>query len=49
VSDVFHGKDRTLAGDTAVSAGLYLVGVKYPKEFNIPFVADAPAFMALSI
>ena len=49
LSDVFHGKDRTLAGDTAVGAGLYLVGVKYPKEFNIPLVADAPAFMALSI
>jgi tRNA pseudouridine38-40 synthase len=49
LSDVFHGKDRTVAGDTAVSAGLYLVGVKYPREFNIPFVAEAPAFMALSI
>ena len=48
-SDVFKEKDRTLAGDTAASAGLYLVGVQYPEAFNIPQIVDAPAFMSLSI
>ena len=48
-SDVFKEKDRTLAGDTAASAGLYLVGVQYPEAFNIPQIVDAPTFMSLSI
>ena len=48
-SHVFDGKDRTLAGDTAAGAGLYLVGVRYPGHFNIPLIADAPAFMSLKI
>lgn len=46
---VFEGKDRTVAGDTAAAAGLYLVGVTYPDKFSIPLVCDAPAFMSLSI
>lgn len=33
---VFHGKDRTKSGDTASSAGLYLVSVGYPEECGIP-------------
>ena len=48
-SHVFDGKDRTVAGDTAAGAGLYLVGVRYPGHFNIPLIADAPAFMSLKI
>lgn len=47
--DVFEGKDRTVAGDTAAAAGLYLVGVTYPERFSIPLVGNVPAFISLSI
>ena len=48
-TQVFQGRDRTVAGDTAAGAGLYLVGVRYPERFNIPLVAEAPAFMSFKI
>ena len=48
-SQVFNGKDRTVAGDTAAGAGLYLVGVRYPEQCAVPLVADAPTFMTLKI
>lgn len=47
--DVFEGKDRTVAGDTAAAAGLYLVGVTYPERFSIPLAGNVPAFISLSI
>lgn len=48
-SEVFQGRDRCSAGDTAAGAGLYLVGVRYPALFNMPEITDAPAFMSLKI
>ena len=36
IKDLLRKKDRTLAGITAPPHGLYLTGVEYPKEFDIP-------------
>lgn len=36
LSDVLQQRDRTKAGTTAQANGLYLVGVEYPKHFNLP-------------
>lgn len=37
---VLMRRDRKLAGITAPSAGLCLVGVEYPLEFGMPVIAD---------
>lgn len=39
-------KDRTLAAPTAKSAGLYLVEVRYPSQFELPKNAVGPLFLA---
>ena len=36
VRDVLAAQDRTLAGITAPSAGLYLVNVEYPEKYGLP-------------
>lgn len=38
-------KDRTLAAATAKAEGLYLVGVDYPSEFDIPQLPLGPLFL----
>lgn len=43
-SELLTLKDRTQAGITAPACGLYFVSVKYPDEFPLPDVADAPFF-----
>ena len=37
-------RDRTRAPDTAPSAGLYLVGVNYPREFGLEPPEPGPVF-----
>ncbi|RKS66518.1 tRNA pseudouridine38-40 synthase [Photorhabdus asymbiotica] len=39
-------KDRTKAAATAKSAGLYLVAVDYPEQFNLPESVMGPLFLA---
>ncbi len=34
--EVLEARDRTLGGVTAPPDGLYLTGIEYPKDFNIP-------------
>lgn len=43
---VFAAKDRTQAAPTAPPQGLYLVGVHYPAQFNLPDNLLGPAFLA---
>ena len=33
---ILESRDRKLAGKTVESSGLYYVGPRYPKNFNIP-------------
>ena len=33
---ILDSKDRRLAGKTVDSSGLYFVGPRYPRNFNIP-------------
>ena len=42
---VLEQADRTKAGITAPSEGLYFVGVEYPDEFNIPSKPWGPVFV----
>lgn len=44
VADVLSYQDRTKAGVTAPSDGLYLVGVQYPKHYQIPEDFYLPQF-----
>ncbi len=44
MAELLAGKDRTVAGPTAPAAGLYLVNVKYPDEFDIPQCHTPPVF-----
>lgn len=44
IAEILANKDRTLAGPTAPAAGLYLVNVRYPKEFAIPECLTPPVF-----
>lgn len=37
-------KDRTQAGPTAAAAGLYLVAVQYPQEYDLPSTGFLPRF-----
>ncbi|MEC8158068.1 MAG: tRNA pseudouridine(38-40) synthase TruA [Pseudomonadota bacterium] len=46
---VFFGKDRTQSGDTANSAGLYLVSVGYPEDCGIPAGPRAPTLLSHSV
>lgn len=43
--DVIEAKNRCIAGVTAPSNGLYLVGVEYPEEFDLPRKVRAPLFL----
>lgn len=36
ISEILHNRDRSQAGMTAPSAGLYLVNVEYPESFGLP-------------
>jgi len=36
IKEVLHARDRTKSGITAPANGLYLVGVEYPEEYNLP-------------
>lgn len=36
IAELLEGKDRTKAGPTAMAAGLYLVAVEYPPEYELP-------------
>jgi tRNA pseudouridine38-40 synthase len=44
-SEVLLARDRKVAARTASPAGLYLVSVRYPVEFDIPEVPIGPAFL----
>ena len=46
---VFIGKDRTKSGDTASSAGLYLVSVSYPEDCGVPVGPSAATLLSHSI
>lgn len=43
--EVIAAKNRCIAGVTAPANGLYLVGVEYPEEFNLPRKVRAPIFL----
>jgi tRNA pseudouridine38-40 synthase len=44
VGDVLEKRDRTRAGITAPAAGLYLVGVRYPRNYDIAPIGALPEF-----
>ncbi len=44
LSEVLEARDRTEAGITAPPHGLYLTGVEYPDEFNLPSRAQSISF-----
>jgi tRNA pseudouridine38-40 synthase len=43
--EVIAAKNRCIAGVTSAPNGLYLVGVMYPEEFNLPRKVRAPVFL----
>lgn len=45
IKQLLDAKDRTLAAATAKAEGLYLVGVDYPAQFNIPQLPLGPLFL----
>lgn len=45
LKDLLKLKDRTKASSTAKANGLYLVGVDYPKEFDLPMQDLGPLFL----
>lgn len=45
VVEVLAGRDRTRAAATAPADGLYLTGVGYPPEFDLPAAPSGPAFL----
>ncbi|MBL4909675.1 MAG: tRNA pseudouridine(38-40) synthase TruA [Alteromonadaceae bacterium] len=45
MNEVLAARDRTVAGMTAPSGGLYFVDVDYPQEFNLPKSALGPLFL----
>lgn len=45
VAEVLASKDRTQASITAPAEGLYLVDVKYPERFDLPFNPIGPSFL----
>lgn len=44
MADLLELKDRTKAGPTAASAGLYLVAVEYPEQYDLPSKGFLPRF-----
>lgn len=44
MADLLTQKDRTKAGPTAAAAGLYLVAVEYPQEYDLPSTGFLPRF-----
>ncbi len=44
VDELLQARDRTVGGVTAVAAGLYLVSVRYPAQYELPPAAAAPRF-----
>jgi tRNA pseudouridine38-40 synthase len=46
---ILESRDRTRSGDTAASAGLYLVSVSYPEAIGIPVTPSAPAFLSYRV
>lgn len=46
VHEILNAKDRKLGAETAPPYGLYLVGVTYPDEFNIPAQTSSPLFLS---
>ena len=47
IAQLLAAGDRTQAPDTAVASGLYLVGVQYPAEYNLPAAEAGPWFAPL--
>lgn len=45
VQELMQIRDRAQGGVTAPSDGLYLVGVNYPSEYEIPSLASGPLFL----
>lgn len=45
ILDILAAKDRKAAGPTAAATGLYFSGVRYPKSFNLPFIANQAWFL----
>ncbi|MCW9014028.1 MAG: tRNA pseudouridine(38-40) synthase TruA [Gammaproteobacteria bacterium] len=45
MAELLLQQDRTLAGPTAPAAGLYLVKVTYPDEYQIPIYRYVPEFI----
>jgi len=44
VREVLQAKDRRVSGVNATPAGLYLVDVRYPDQFQVPSCSRLPAF-----
>ncbi len=44
MAELLAGKDRTKAGPTASAAGLYLVAVEYPPEYELPSKGMLPRY-----
>jgi tRNA pseudouridine38-40 synthase len=44
MAELLQLKDRTQAGPTAAAAGLYLVAVEYPQEYDLPSKGFLPRF-----
>lgn len=49
VGEVLEARDRTRGGVTAPGAGLYLVEVDYPAEFELPAMDPGPIFLPESL
>ncbi len=44
MQEILQGRDRKRAGITASAAGLYLVNVEYPKQYDLPDSGWLPTF-----
>ncbi|OUS12112.1 tRNA pseudouridine(38-40) synthase TruA [Gammaproteobacteria bacterium 53_120_T64] len=42
LGELLAGRDRTQSAATAPAAGLYLIDVKYPQQFNMPYRPPPP-------
>lgn len=45
ILEILAAKDRRKAGHTAPATGLFFSGVRYPKIFNLPFIANKAWFL----
>lgn len=43
--EVLHSRERRFAAATAAPHGLYLIDVKYPQEYDLPYNAIEPFFL----